>query len=253
MPLIVTPRQHLQRSELYHQIGQLTSAGIGLPQALETLRRSPPARSFRVPLARLADSLQQGGTFGEAIESLGTWMPSFDAALLQAGEKSGRLPASLALLANYYQERAHLTRQVMADLAYPVFLFHFAILIGPVPGLFLSGNVTAYLCKTLGVFLPIYALVIAFLYAGQGQHGENWRGWVERILRFIPLCGSARRNLALARLSAALEALINAGVSLIDGWELAATASGSPALRRAILRSMPAPRQKRPSWSKRSY
>jgi type II secretory pathway component PulF len=35
-------------------------------------------------------------------------------------------------------------------------------------------------------------------------------------------------------LAAALEALINAGVPIIGGWELAAAASGSPALRRAV-------------------
>ena len=45
----------------------------------------------------------------------------------------------------------------------------------------------------------------------------------------------ARSNLALARLSIALESLLNAGVSIIEAWELAAAASGSPALSRAVL------------------
>ena len=44
-----------------------------------------------------------------------------------------------------------------------------------------------------------------------------------------------RRSLALARLAAALEGLISAGVSIVEGWELAANASGSPALRRVVL------------------
>jgi type II secretory pathway component PulF len=51
----------------------------------------------------------------------------------------------------------------------------------------------------------------------------------------VPLCGSARRSLALARLAGALEALIMAGMSIIEAWELAAAASGSPALRRAVV------------------
>ena len=46
--------------------------------------------------------------------------------------------------------------------------------------------------------------------------------------------GTARQDLALARLAAALEALLNAGVPIIGAWELAATASGSPALRRSV-------------------
>src|SRR5207247_1838113 len=83
--------------------------------------------------------------------------------------------------------------------------------------------------------LPVYAIVILLIYAAQGRHGESWRGVIESALRPVPLCGSARQSLALARLSAALEALLNAGVSIIEAWELAAAASGSPALRRAVL------------------
>ena len=51
----------------------------------------------------------------------------------------------------------------------------------------------------------------------------------------IPVLGSARRDLALARLSASLEALLSAGVTIIEAWELAATACGSPHLRRRVL------------------
>jgi len=41
--------------------------------------------------------------------------------------------------------------------------------------------------------------------------------------------------LALSRLAAALEALISAGVTILEAWELAGTACGSPALRRTVL------------------
>src|SRR5256885_3087592 len=73
------------------------------------------------------------------------------------------------------------------------------------------------------------------IFAAQGRRGESGRAFLERFFRAVPLFGSARQNLALARLAAALEALITAGVSIIEAWELAATASGSPALRRAVL------------------
>jgi general secretion pathway protein F/type IV pilus assembly protein PilC len=47
--------------------------------------------------------------------------------------------------------------------------------------------------------------------------------------------GAARRSLALARLSSALEALVSAGVTILESWQLAAAASGSPALHRAVI------------------
>src|SRR6266702_3787873 len=131
MALIVTPAQFTQRAEFYYQLCQLTAAGISLPSALEQLRRNPPARSYRQPLGLLVSELSNGYTLAESLRRLGSWLPEFDIALLHAGEQSGRLDACFRLLADYYTDRARLARQVIADLAYPAFLFHFAIFIFP--------------------------------------------------------------------------------------------------------------------------
>lgn len=235
MPLIVTPKQLSLRAELYHQLGALLSAGVTLMSGIETLRKRPPSRTLAEPLRIIGRHLEQGETFAHSLNAVRHWVPSFDISLLQAGEKSGRLDACLKVLAEYYRERAQLVRATMSQLGYPVFLFHFAVVLGPLPQLFLTGNVLAYAAKTLGIFLPVYALVLMLVVACQGRHGEKWRSLVEQFCRFIPILGSARRSLALARLSLALEALINAGVLIIDAWELAAHASGSPALLRGVL------------------
>src|SRR5438046_6377658 len=133
MPLIVTPRQLSHQAELYHQLASLISAGIPLIQSLEVLRRSPPSSSFRRPLDRVLKQLAQGATFSQALGAVPSWVPSFDLALLQAGEESGRLDACFKLLSNYYSERAQLVRKVINDLLYPAFILHFAIFILPFP------------------------------------------------------------------------------------------------------------------------
>src|SRR5215471_10794157 len=145
MPLIITPGQFAKRAEFYNQLGQLTGAGLGLIRALEQLKSHPPARSYQAPLRRLLEELNHGFTLTEALRRLGQWVPEFDLALLHAGETSGRLEACFRLLADYYRDRARLARQVLTDLAYPLFLFHFAIFIFPFPRLFISGDLVAYL------------------------------------------------------------------------------------------------------------
>src|SRR5437870_10917306 len=124
---------------------------------------------------------------------------------------------------------------MMADLAYPVVLFHLAIFIFPFAQFFMSGNWLTYLSQTFGVLIPIYVLLALMIYAAQSRHGETWRAWFESILHPVPVLGTARHYLALSRLAAALEALLGAGVTVIEAWELAATACGSPALRRTVL------------------
>jgi type II secretory pathway component PulF len=234
MPLIVTPAQFARRSEFYHQLAQLTAAGIGLTAALEQLRRNPPARSFREPIQRALDQIAKGFTFTESLQRAGQWLPAFDVALLQAGEQSGRLDACFRLLADYYNDRARIARQMIFDLMYPVFILHMAVFIFPFSDFFMTGDWTVYLVKTFGVLIPIYTVVLLLIYAAQSKHGETWRAFMEAVLNPVPVLGTARRYLALSRLAASLEALITAGVNIIEAWELAATASGSPALRKAV-------------------
>jgi general secretion pathway protein F/type IV pilus assembly protein PilC len=234
MPLIITPAQLERRAELYHQVGILLAAGMTLHQSLEQLTKHPPSRPLRLAVSRWLDHLNEGCSVTEAVGRLGRWMPAFDLALVEAGEKSGRLDACFKLLSTYYTERAQMARQVISDLLYPLFILHFAVVLFPFIQVVQTGNVFQFVRSILMVLGPLYAAVFLFLVACQGRHGEMWRGVIETFLRPVPLLGTARRYLALARLSAALEALLNAGVSILGAWELAANASGSPAISREV-------------------
>jgi type IV pilus assembly protein PilC len=239
MALILTPRQLSQRADYYHQLGQLTAAGIGVIDAFRMQARNPPASSFRKPLEQVVNHLAQGDPVAEALGRLGHWTPAFDIALIHAGEQSGRMDAVFKLLGDYYADRARLLRQTITDLLYPAFVFHMAIFLFPLIDFFRSSNVHSFLLKTFGVLIPLYIAVGCMIYAAQGRRGAAWRSFLERVLGPVPVLGGARRSLALARLAAALEALLNAGVNVIEAWELAAAASGSPALDRVVRKWKP--------------
>ncbi|HWN94184.1 MAG TPA: type II secretion system F family protein [Methylomirabilota bacterium] len=242
MAWLITPGQLTSRSELFHQLAQVTAAGIGLIGALEILQRNPPRPSLRAPIGRMLQQLNEGGSFSDSLKGSGRWLSSFDVALLQAGEQSGRLPDCFRVLANYYAQRAQLARQVIGFVIYPLVVFHVAVLIFPIDrftDLILKGAVVPYVFQKLCLLLPIYALVWFVAYSLQSTHAEKWRAMVERWLGMVPILGQARRSLSIARLSVALEALLNAGVTVIEAWDLAAAASGSPALRRAVAQYKP--------------
>jgi type II secretory pathway component PulF len=238
MSFIVTPGQFTQRAEFYHQLAQLTSAGIGILSALEQIKRNPPARSFREPIQRLLDELAKGRTFAESLRQLGAWLPEFDIALIDAGERSGRLDICFRLLADYYNDRARIAKQVISQLIYPVGLIHFAafifLIVLPFAHSQFNTSLLGLFVKAALVLAPLYLGTFFLIYATQSRHGEKWRARIEFCIRPIPILGTARRFLALARLAAALEALISAGVNIVQAWDLAATASGSPALRRTV-------------------
>jgi len=234
MTLFFLPGQFNNRAEFYYQLGKLTGAGLVLTASLQQLSRHPPARSYREPIRRLLEPLANGHTFAESLRSAGPWLPEFDIAIIEAGEQSGRLEACLLSLADYYREKARLGRQILGDLAYPAFVFHLAVVLFPLPEL-VNGSLMNYAAKTLGVFIPVYAVIAFVIYAAQSRHAERWRALIESIVRLIPILGTARRYLALAQLAATLEALLSAGVTIIEAWEMAATACGSLALRRTVM------------------
>jgi type II secretory pathway component PulF len=237
MPFILTPGQFNHRAELYHQLAQLTSAGIGVVPALEQIKRNPPASSFRKPLQHFLEELANGRTLSESLQH-GGWLPVFDTALIEAGERSGRIDACFRLLADYYNDRARVTKQAISQLIYPVGLVHLAVVVFlivlPFAASQFNASLTWLFVRAALVLAPLYAITTLMIYALQSKHGEHWRARLESILRPIPLLGTARHYLALSRLAAALEALISAGVTVVEAWSLAATASGSPAFRRAV-------------------
>ena len=242
MPLILTPRQLAKRSEFNRELAALLGAGVPVLQALQHIRRHPPSASFRPHLARIVQEIESGGSFTEALAAQGSWVPPFDLALIRAGEQSGRLVETCRALAGHYPDRAQLMAGFIAKLLYPVFLFHFAVLVFPpdlLPALILEGEVWTFLRQKLLVLGPAYALVFIGALLLQSRSLTGWTAVVELLLRMLPGLGLARRELALARLASALESLIGAGVSMAEAWELAADASGSPALRRAVRHWLP--------------
>ena len=239
--MTITPGQLTRRANFYFQLASLLSAGVPIIQALE-MARSGESGAYRWQIDVILSRLQTGCTFGEALSATGDWLPVFDRALFAAGEQSGRLDATFRTLGNYYTERASMLRQVISGMAYPVFVLHLAVFIFPtsyLTRLFWSDGLRAFVLQKTAILLPCYLVVALLILAFQGTHGDKWRAILERFTNAVPLLGSARRDLAFGRLSGALEALLSAGVPIIQAWELAATASGSPKIKSAVAASIP--------------
>jgi type IV pilus assembly protein PilC len=231
VPFIVTPRELHRRAEFYHQLQQLTAAGLGIVRSLEQLKRNAPSGSYRTATQRLIVQIERGQSFGESLRAIPDWLPDFDVTLVEAGEKSGRLDRCFRMLGDYYVERAKTARRVIGAMAYPAFLLHVLAAVMALVLFFWYPRLC--ILPLVGLF-AVYVLTFVVVYATQNKHSEAWRAKVESILNLVPVMGKARRHLALGRLAAALEALISAGVSIIEAWEMAAKASGSVALQKIV-------------------
>lgn len=225
----------------------MSAAGILLIQSLEQIRDSSFRHPYRKPLDRVIKDLNKGYRLHEALAREKSWLPELDIAMITAGETSGRLDGIFNQMADYYDEQARLMRTMMLSMAYPIIVVHMAVFIFP-PGMighvfwegFMKGDmgiVWLFLVKKLLILAPFYGLILVMTFGGQGKRSLSFRALVDKVLFFVPLLGKGRRHLALARLSSALGALLDAGVTVIEAWDLAAMASGSPAIIRAVAAS----------------
>ncbi len=240
MPVLVTPGFLSNRGEFYFQLATQVEAGLPLVQALGNQLANPLSPSFRAPLTATIARLEQGSSLTEALEAA-NWLPVFDLSLIRAGEESGRLDECFRSLAGYYRERTELSKRVIAHSIYPILVLHVAIIVFPPQALvdLIQGDPMPYLIQKLSILGTIYAAGLFFLHVVQREGGHGWQSLMERLLHRIPLLGSARRNLAFGRLAMALEALITAGVGIVQAWPAAARASGSPAIARAVAKAHP--------------
>lgn len=241
---MVTPAELARRAELYNQLGTMITAGLPLVQALEMTARSGSIRGSRKTILALIQSLKEGHTFTDSMKRVQGWMSEFDIALLSVGEESGRLDASFKLLSNHYAARSQIIRNTISGLITTIATVHVFLLVFPLGYLIqfaVSGIAHGEYSQCLGfiiekiiVFGALYGTILFLIFACQGQRGLKWRLFVESIFQMIPLLRTAQKYLVLSRLSAALEALTNAGVDVPRGWELAGAAAGSPHLNREI-------------------
>ena len=181
--MTITPGQISRRADFYFQLASLIAAGVPILQALEMLQRTMSS-SYATHLQTVVGKLNQGTTFTEAIRATGGWLPVFDQALFSAGEQSGRLDVTLRSLGVDHQERATMLRKLLSAAAYPLFIFHLAILIFPtsyLTGLFLNGGVSAFVMQKVTILLPIYFALGVIAVAFQGNRGEMWRATMERV------------------------------------------------------------------------
>jgi type IV pilus assembly protein PilC len=242
MGLIVTPGQLKQKGEFYNQLASMTAAGITIVQGVDMLRRTAPNRALKRTAEQVMEGLVRGQNFTESLRASGRDVPEFDTSLIEAGEASGRIDQCFRLLADFYQERGRLLSTVITQLMYPVFLLHFAVLIFPtslLADLVWKSEAGPFLINKIRTLIPIYLVLGFILWLFGSNRGPRLRSGIERVMLMIPGIGGLRRDLALARLSAALEALINAGVTIIEAWDLAARASGSQRIMRAVEENKP--------------
>ena len=229
-----------QKRTLYNELGQLLRSGKPLPAALEVLAGSSSGRlrSFQRALQK---ALAAGDSVSEALAKQRPAIGEMEVSMLSAGARSGRLAEVCASLSSYFQTLEKARVAILKKCAYPVFVFHFGVLVLGMPTLVTGGGLPDYLKTTASTFGLGYActlipLFIIFNLLAIAQTSSL----MDRFFLLIPGTGKVRRSFALARFCATYDAQLEAAVNVMESLKSAADASRSAVIIKAIYKSLPA-------------
>ena len=218
-----------QREQFLHALAKLSKSGIALGHALEVLSRNSD-RQVESCLQTLMASLRLSENVGQAFRRAG--FSESDAAIIQAGEASGRLDAVFLELAQLYAQLAQARRTVILKSIYPVLVFHLAAILLAIPPALLDGGWAVFLAQSLPILVGFY--LCAFFGAvgwriARGLLSHNSRS-AQTIIR-IPVLGGFLLNWTLWKFASVLSLYLAAGGSLLRAFEIAATVCENAALK----------------------
>ena len=211
--------------ELLKGIETRLKAGIPLRDALEGLETDG-----RGSLAALAGGLRSrieaGATLAQALGDLPASTPPAHAALIDAGESSGRLDETLADIIAEENILADARRRLQLRLAYPLLICCLAFLL-PFLYLVFQGRTSEYLLIQACFFGPLGVLLLLIFFRHRFfPRGSSPRLLFERIVLVVPFFGRLAQEYALAGSLQLLGRLLQAGLGYADGLPLVSEAAG---------------------------
>ena len=234
---------------LNDEIAALVRAGLPLERGLMGLGSDSLGRLGSIS-RDLAARLEKGETLQQALHAERSRLPALYGAVVEAGVRSGRLPAALESLAAYARNYADMRKALGISLIYPLIvgLIAYALFIGfillVVPrflgvlqefrlaGLgFLSllhrmGHYAVY----WGPIIPLLVVVFLAFWMGTGKAQAFGTAPARTLLRWLPWTRRLLDDSAAASFAELLALLVEQGVPFPQAIELAGEASGDPSL-----------------------
>lgn len=239
------------------QIATAYEAGIPIREVLSSVGAQQKNREVREILLRMSTDIQAGNSLGEAATKYSEQLSPFFVGLLANGEQSGRLDTMLSELADYYEDRLAMRRQVVGALTYPAFLlvicwflgtFAIGIVNVALAGMDGSGGgisgVTQYF-KDYAAFQTRAMIVFAVLAViGVVLSRLGALKWITgMVTTFVwPLSGITKK-LGMARFFRSFSMMLSSGISLPICIQKSAELTANPYIQNDLMKAIPPVRE----------
>jgi type II secretory pathway component PulF len=228
------------------EMNALLASAIPIPQALDSLGEEEENPDLRAVILQISDSLRKGAAFSAALDEHPKLFSKLYVNMVLVGEEAGELPKVMSDLADLLEHGDEIRGEVVAAVAYPLFVLGFGVvtvtvlltfvlprLLGmltemltvlPLPTRILLGTSAAFHHYWIWMLLGVIAAAAgARWYVKKPEGAEAW----DRVKLQLPLIGPVFRSAALGRFARTLGTLERAGVSLLPALKIVENTIGN--------------------------
>lgn len=238
------------------QLTTMVEGGIAIPAALETLSDDTENGQLRQILQQILEKIRKGETFSSSIGEFPWVFNRLAYAMILAGETGGNLAEVLRRLAEHYDNRDKLAKKVKGAMAYPVFVLGFIVAIVVFIMAFIIPRFRT-IFDTLGSRLPAFTqgfmdfydflhhnllyiigsvilLVVSMVVLHKTKKGHYF---FSKLTLKLPLFGKVIQQAFVVMFCSTMSTLVNAGVSVLDVFDILSGMSENDIIRAAIVRT----------------
>ena len=228
------------------QLATMLNAGLPLTDALNLLKLQSTSTVFMAAISQILDDVQAGLSLSVAMQKHPKIFSKVYVSLIKAGESAGVMETILNRLSDNLEKSSDFQSKVKGALIYPVIVFvgmlgvmvlMMVVVIPKLTSLYKEFNAslpiaTKVLIAMSDFMVNFWPLVIVLTVGGFFavksfiNSPKGRRLWDEKVYSF-PVFGGMMREIMLTELTRTLSLLVGAGVSIVEGLNVVAEATGN--------------------------
>ena len=237
------------------QLSTLVNAGLPLMRAMRVLQRQEKNAALRDAVAQMAESIESGSTFAEALAAHPKIFDRLFVNMVKAGEAGGALETVLLRMADFMEKGQRIKNKVKGAMVYPIVVLVAAVGITgfllvavipkfkdifndllegkPLPAItqFVMDASNAVMNNGLVVVAAIAACVVLFKVFAKTKVG---RFMLDTAKLNAPMFGSLVRKTAVSRMTRTLGTLLASGVPVLQAINIVRDTTGNEVIARAM-------------------
>lgn len=237
------------------QLATLIDSGLPLLRGLTVLGKQEPDKVLRSTIGKLADTVQGGSTFSDALSQHPKIFNKLYVNMVKAGELGGVMELVLVRLADFQEKAQKLKNKVVSAMFYPVIVLIIAVAIMAFLLVYIVPKFEQIFADMLGgkplpaltqfvislsrfvqdqLFVIIGGIVVAIILMRVVSKMQKGRSFIDMMKLRLPLFGDLTKKSAISRFTRTLGTLVTSGVPILQALNITRDTAGNVVLADAI-------------------